>query len=619
MSRPRTRTVPGSLLAAASALLMLLGVTAVPAQAYDPEHTTMRGSTSSMGQTNGPVWALEIAGGKIFAGGEFTSTRPSGAAPGTGETGQANLAAFDASTGAPLASFHPVLENDYTHGPGIVYAMALSPDQKTLYVGGNFNKVNGQRAEHLARFDTATGEFLGVVGGSGVDGTVRSLAVSPDGNTLYVGGGFSRAGWTTRHDAAAFDLRTGNVTAWAPVVSSAVSNEALRVVSLAVSSDGGRVFMAGPFRSVNGATAQGFMAVSATTGANVPGWRADYLLSPYNWGTTIEVVGSTVYLGARDDFSSSTSRKEGVYSLNASTGAVNWYANCYGDTFGLQALGNDLYVASHAHDCAGAGGMPETSPRTYLAVTALNRTTGKEKPYFVQTSGSSSDQNTLLLSRALATDGSQLVMGGGFSRVNNGDQANLARFTTGSAPAERAAWPSVKTCSGCGYVDVSVLEASDRDDYDLTYRIYRGWETTNPIATVRSDSFPYVTQTFTVRDNGAPAGTYYRVLVTDPAGNAVMSVRSASTTLAASRTQVAAGGTVTLTARVTGGQGGTVTFSEAGHRIGRAPVRHGRATLVVDHLQAGTHAYSATYKHPRHPMRATMGDVEVHVGRSAGS
>lgn len=529
MSR-RAHAVLAALL---TVLVTVLGATLLPvapATGYDPEHTLIRGTASSMGQANGPVWALEIAGGRIYAGGAFTSTRPAGAAAGSAETGQAHLAAFDLGTGAPLASFAPRLTNDYTNGPGTVFATALSPDRRTLYVGGDFNRVDGQKAEHLAKFDTATGAFLGQVGWNGVDGTVRALAVSPDGSTLYVGGNFSRANWSTRRDAAAFDLRDNSLTGWAPAVSDNVANEALRVTALAVAGGGNRVFLTGTFRKVNGVAAQGFMAVDAGTGANVAGWRADYLLAASNWGTALEVVGNTVYLGARDDVASSLDRKEGVYSLETSTGAVNWYARCYGDTFGLQVVGNDLYVASHAHDCAGAGGMPETAPRTYLAMHAINRTTGVVKPYFVQTAGSASAPDTLLLSRALASDGTRLVMGGGFARLNGGAQANLARFEPGSAAPERAAWPSAKSCSGCGYVDVAVLEGADRDDVDLRYEVFRGWGLTDPIAVVERESAPYATQTFTIRDTGVTAGqeVFYRVRVSDPAGNQVLSVSSAS-------------------------------------------------------------------------------------------
>ncbi|WP_126688267.1 hypothetical protein [Nocardioides ferulae] len=586
-----------------------------PAAAYDAEHTAMRGMPSPMGQANGPVWAVEVAGGRVYAGGGFTSTRPAGSAAGSGETGQAYLAAFDATTGAPVTSFAPRLENDYTGGPATVFATALSPDGRTLYVGGDFNRVDGQRAEHLASFDTATGAFLGEVGRNGVDGTVRSLAVSPDGRTLYVGGAFSRANWSARRDLAAFDLTTGELTSWAPVVSDNVSNEALRVVSLAVSGDGSRVFLAGPFRKVNGAVAQGFMAVDASTGQNVAGWRADYLLAPYNWGTALETVGDTVYLGARDDVSGSLDRKEGVYAIDAASGAVRWYARCYGDTFALQALGNDLYVGSHAHDCADAGGMPETNPRTYLAVTALNRGNGQVKPYFVQTSGVSGQPDTMLLTRALATDGQTLVVGGGFAGVNGAAQANLVRFTPGSAPPDRAAWPSVRTCWRCSYVDVSVLEASDRDDVDLTYRIFRGWQTDTPIATVTRESVPYASETFTVRDTGVTPGssTYYRVLVTDPAGNEVMSVRSATVTLTASSRTVRAGQPVRLTARVGHGQGGWVRFVRDGRTVGRARVVDGRARLRLPRLPEGRWEFAATWRDPDSPRSATMGKVRVRV------
>ena len=102
--------------------------------------------------------------------------------------------------------------------------------------------------------------------------------------------------------------------------------------------------------------------------------------------------------------------------------------------------------------------------------------------------------------------------------------------------------------------------AADRDDVALTYRIYRGWQTDTPIATVTRDSVPYANETFTVRDTSPPTGspTYYRVLVTDPAGNQVMSVRSASVTVRASASRVQQGEPVVLTARVAGGHHGTL-------------------------------------------------------------
>lgn len=376
-----------------------------------------------------------MAAGRIYVGGGFTSTRPSGAAAGTAESDQGYLAAFDADTGEQVASFDPVLSNDYTNGPATVHAMALSPDGGTLAVGGDFNLIDGVRAEHVALFDTATGAFIEQVGYNGVNGTVRALAFSPDGATLYVGGIFNQANWSPRDRLAAFDLATGELLDWAPVMSGGIANEALRASALAVSADGGRVFVGGTFRQMNGETRQGVAAVDADTGANVAGFRSDYLLAPYNWATTLEVAGDTLYLAGRDDASGSAERREGVYAIDAAGGEVEWYSRCYGDSFDILVAGDEVYVASHAHGCSQAGGWPETNPRKYVALHVLDRATGQVEPGFeVLTSGSTSDPDSLLMSRALASDGEHLVMGGGYQWVRGSGQAtgqqqsNLVRF-----------------------------------------------------------------------------------------------------------------------------------------------------------------------------------------------
>lgn len=532
-----------AVLAAALAMAISTFALATPASAWDDTHTLMQGSPTPMGQTNGPVWTTQIAGNKIFVGGAFTSTRPQGvAAGGASETGQAYLAAFDATTGAPVTSFNPVLKNTWNGSPAIVRTMALSPDKSTLYVGGDFNEINGQRAEHVAAFDTATGAFKGEVGWYGVDGFVQGMAVSNNGQTLYVGGAFSRANFSTRNNLAAFNLTDGSLRPWAPTVGSPVSGEALRVVALAVSSDDSQVFVAGPFRTVNGKPAQGFMGTSASAGANISKYSSAYLYAPYGWGTSLAVKDDTVYLGSRDDKTTTLDRTEGVNSINTTTGARRWYANCYGDTFAVLPIGDDVYVGSHSHDCAPNGGMIEYSPRTYLSIHALSRTTGEERPYFSVTNGVSSNPDSLLLSRALATDGNQLVMGGGFNTANGTAQANVARFMTGSAAPDRAAWPSGSSCASCAYTNLTVLKGADRDDIKLTYEIYRDWSTTDPIKTLTSDSFPYLNSTFTFRDTGVVLGqqVYYRVLVKDPAGNAVWSVRTPTMTVGSSGTTDAA-------------------------------------------------------------------------------
>lgn len=557
--RSRRTTLAAAALALVAGVAGLLSTAGAPASAYDPVHTLFKGAVDpgdpGMGQTNGPVLTLETVNGQVIAGGNFTSTRPAGAAAGTGETKQGYLASFDEVTGRPTSAFTPRLtfECSVTSCPNVespvVRATALSPDRRVLYVGGDFNRVNGQQVNYLARFDTTTGALLDTFGlpGNrlGVDGPVHSLAVSPDGGRLYVGGTFRRAGSTApQRFVAAFDTATGQEDpSFAPQIDPTEAGklwpkENIRVVSLGVSQNGQNVLIGGTFGIANGQDVQGFVAVSATDGSTLPGaWSQGYLRGNRTWATVIESGGDgTIYLGARSDSRGDLKeRTEGVYRLNDTTGAVQWYANCYGDTYAIQPFGRDVYVGSHAHNCEPAGGMPEQNPRIRLAVHALNNATGVVRPYFVLTSGQTDE--TRLLSRAftLTNNRSQLVMGGGYTRVNDQLQNNLVRFARGSARPSQAAQPSTTTCRRCARVRVAFTLGFDRDDIDLTYEVFRTvqGQKERKVRTLERQSFFYQQRTVAFQDKGVKRGqkVRYRVRVSDPAGNRLMSGRTPTITV----------------------------------------------------------------------------------------
>src|SRR5687767_6419045 len=111
-------------------LLLPLGVAGLPV-ATAATRTTVTAQPATTWQTNGTVWALAYAGGVVFAGGDFTSVRPPGAAAGTADVPRQNLAAFDASTGALLETFAGHAFD------AEVRALATSPDGKVVYAGGN--------------------------------------------------------------------------------------------------------------------------------------------------------------------------------------------------------------------------------------------------------------------------------------------------------------------------------------------------------------------------------------------------------------------------------------------------------------------------------------------------
>jgi hypothetical protein len=215
--------------------------------------------------TNGPVEALVRAGdGSTFIGGLFTRVGPlvghgfavttDDADPGTGFADvsggdvlcsvsdgaggwyiggtftsvggidQASLAHVDAS-GELDTNFDPVVSR--TDGlPGAVHALLLD-DNGSLYVGGDFQRVNSPGADNranLAEVDAADGSLRTTVTTS-VKGTIHALTIVRAGGSLpkllVLGGRFSHLGGLARGNAGAIKLSgvgAGNPDGWNPEI-----------------------------------------------------------------------------------------------------------------------------------------------------------------------------------------------------------------------------------------------------------------------------------------------------------------------------------------------------------------------------------------------------------------
>lgn len=95
-------------------------------------------------------------------------------------------------------------------GTSIVYAMVVSPDGNTLYIGGAFTNWDGiANADYIAAYDIPSGTWSAL--STGMDREVLALAIGPDGR-LYAGGSFTTAGGVTARKLAVWDGVT-----WAPV------------------------------------------------------------------------------------------------------------------------------------------------------------------------------------------------------------------------------------------------------------------------------------------------------------------------------------------------------------------------------------------------------------------
>ena len=320
---------PGGVLAAVALFVSL--VAAPPAEAevgpgVDPG--TVTAAPAATWQTNGTVWAVEIVDGVAYVGGNFTSVRPPGAALGTSEVPRSRLAAFDAVSGellpwAPLATsspFTPVagtpVDKNCTAVAGgqlecaTVWAIAVTPDKKSIIVGGDFQRINGSVRAGIAAFTTATGSLNSVFKPS-LNGRVYSVAATD--STVYVGGSITRAGGQDRSGLASFALSSGALLPWAPTVVRGTSTQLINGVrSLVVTNDESRVIVGGGFNALAGVAKHGLGAVDAVTGAAAP-WGSDRIASVASV-TSVNVFGDTVYttadaLGSVSASSPSTRRR----------------------------------------------------------------------------------------------------------------------------------------------------------------------------------------------------------------------------------------------------------------------------------------------------------------------
>ena len=125
---------------------------------------------------NGQVNALVIQPtGQIVAGGTFSEA---------GKREILNLVRYDAN-GQIDAAFG----GGASPGPnGSVFALAVQPDGKIL-VGGNFNSIFGKPRHAIARLNADGTLNEPVVTEQGLSGTVRAIAIAPEGS--FLGGDFT--------------------------------------------------------------------------------------------------------------------------------------------------------------------------------------------------------------------------------------------------------------------------------------------------------------------------------------------------------------------------------------------------------------------------------------------
>lgn len=483
---------------------------AVPAAALS-DGLHFSAAESPTWQTNGTVWALAESQGTVFAGGTFTSLTPP-----AGESGNAvavtSLASFDAATGKP-ASCRPTLYSSV--GSTTVRALAVSPDEKTLYVGGHFTHVNGAPVARLAAIDVATCTVKPFSVRS-IAATVRAIAVTED--TVYFAGDFNTVSGQERGKFAAVAADSGNLLPW-----TANADQPGRAV--AVSADRTKVAIGGDFFTVNGTDAHSVAVVDAKNGA---------LLRSFGVGsnTTTEIprtsVTKTITSDATGFYVGNEGTGGGVFdgklSMDYSTLDQRWRDLCLGANQALAVKDATLYSANHSHDCTLMGWQPD-GRRVYLQAqtTAAPTASIAWKPELNDGIGEGIGPRALAIGEKNGT--SYLWVGGEFTRTNGTAQRGLTRFASGPASAAPSVPLKVSAESlEAGKIQVRWRTSSDNDDGRLTYRIYRDGSST-ALATVTGDAtWWHQPQASYIDEDVVPGRSYsYRVTASDETNTSALS------------------------------------------------------------------------------------------------
>jgi hypothetical protein len=409
---------------------LLIGAVATAMAAVAPGQAVAANPPNLSWQTDGAVRAIAFANGVMYVGGEFGAVRPPGAIVGSGKSvRRSNVAAFDASTGA-LLKWHPRVG-------GTVYSIAVSGSR--VYLGGAFTSVDGVVRDRLAAVTTA-GALTGW--NPHADSTVDDVEIGPNGN-VFAGGRFGRIGGVPRSRLAEI-TPGGALSAWAPNVGqitgfSCPPRCSPVVFTIAFSPAGHSVYLGGHFGLVDDVARNEAAAVSVSDGSAVLPFNPN-IYAPANCAgcTTPEtsrvyqmiVTSSRVYTCGGYWKVNGTRRSFNVSAFNPDTGALDpsFTVQDDGDTPGCALRSGILYVGGH-FNVAGPGCQPTNLDPcvTRHHVAAIDTEANTVRPW---NPGANSNHGLLVIEAATQ----RVAFGGFMTRMGGIDQEGLAVYKAPHLP-----------------------------------------------------------------------------------------------------------------------------------------------------------------------------------------
>lgn len=351
---------------------------------------------------NGSVSALVVGTTTTYIGGTFTAI-----AKNTNKFG-----VFATSTGSTTRQF-PTLGS--SNGQ-----VVISDNNGGWYVGGNFataDTYTRNRIVHILSNGTVDPNFDPNLGGFSGSENVNALALSPDGNTLYVGGIFTTVnGGTTRNYLAAFNTSNGTVTSWNP-------NPDNYVYALKLNADGSTLYVGGDFGTIGGQTRNGIASFTTSDGT-VTSFHPDITgTSPAINSLALSPDEAYLYFGGNFTNVGASSRAN-LAAVATSTGAAT--------SFDPQIVGEVTSIAISSEGATVYTGGSFNGANSVNGNTTRNRLAAFASTTGTVIAGFDPNLNNGVNSIVLSPDGNTLYAGGLFNTVNGGGTTRnrIAAFTT---------------------------------------------------------------------------------------------------------------------------------------------------------------------------------------------
>ena len=367
---------------------------------------------------DGPVYALARTGVSVVIGGDFTTVNKASAtrlasvdATGAG----ASTSGWSASANAPVR--------------------VLRPTATGLLVGGDFTTVDGQSHRGLARISATTGA-LSAAFRTTTNGSVRAIALTPDGKGVYLGGSFTAVGpagaMHKRSRLAQIGTTSGTLWRWNPKASK-------RVTSLAVDPARGTVYAGGMFSKVRGlkrsylagirpdGTVTGFM--SRLHGCNTPhGTKYGHQDPP----CTPEVDALTIRNGALFV----GGRFSNVGAAMRHDAAAYWLKSLRLKAWNPVASNRPFVLAPSLRNLFIGGELTSVNGLVRRHLAALSATTG------VGIASWQANTNNEVLAMQVNPSGTTVYVGGHFTAVRGVKRLRLAAVSTADGALRTGFHPS---------------------------------------------------------------------------------------------------------------------------------------------------------------------------------